>query len=284
MVEVLCLNKTMNTFQLQNISFLLPSGYILGVTGENGAGKTTLLNTLLGLYKKYNGVIKINQKDIMLQEKEVKQEIGFVFAQDLFSLELSLENNTKLYGKYYTKYDRNQFLLYAKEFKLNVKQKYKTLSKGEKMKFAFAFALSHNPNLLILDEPTANFDPEFKRDFKRILSEFVSDGEKSVILATHDLEDLDSYIDYLLVLKKGEQRIFDTLENIKDRFRLAEGEERALGFLKKDRILYWEKGEFSSKVLLQHVEAAYYDRSLVVRKPTLEEFLYFYLKGGAKVC
>lgn len=284
MVEVLNLNKTVEKFRLKNISFLFPTGYILGVTGENGAGKTTLLNTILGLYKDYSGCIKIDNRNIMLQEKEVKEDIGFVFTEEIFSFELSLEENARLYGKYYHNYDAKIFYDYLEQFHLSPTQKYKTLSKGEKMKFAFAFALSHNPKLLILDEPTANFDPDFKKDFKRILSQFVSNGDKSVIIATHDLEELDDFIDYLLVLQEGEQRIFDTLEHIKDRFRLVEGEENALSFLKKERLIYKEQGEFSTKALIMHVETAYYDKNLVVKKPTLEEFLYFYFKGGARPC
>ncbi len=87
------------------------------------------------------------------------------------------------------------------------RKKYKKLSKGEKLKFAFAFALAHHPKLLLLDEPGANFDQTFREEFHHILREFTADGTKSVILSTHITSDVDRFADYLLLLKKGRQTV-----------------------------------------------------------------------------
>ena len=187
-------------------------------------------------------------------------------------------------GKYYENYEKEIFTSYANQFGLTTKQKYKCLSKGEKLKFQFAFALSHQPRLLILDEPTANFDLEFKEKFMQILTAFVADGTKSVLLATHNMDELDQIADYLLVLHKGQVVLLDELEKIKDRYRFVSGDDIVINFIRKDRMIYKEKGTYFSRALVKHEYGAFYDRDLTVEIPSLEDFMYFYLKGEPKTC
>ena len=282
MVQFEKINKKVGSFELKEISFELPKGYILGIIGENGAGKTTLLNILLGLYRCDCGDVLIQGKDYKTQEKEIKNEIGFVLVDDLFDLELSLIQNGDLYGKYYERYDRNLFLQYCEEFDLDPSKKLKRLSKGEKLKFQFAFALSHHPKLLVLDEPTANFDPRFQKKFREIITKFVSDGEHSVILATHLTMDLDQIADYILFMNKGKVLFCLDKETMNEKYRIVSGEDYKINLLKKEKVVYKEKGQFVSKALIRHHKWNNYSE-LQVRIPTIEEIMYYIVKGGYHV-
>lgn len=184
MLKLNNVSKKFPNFSLQDISFELPKGYIMGLIGENGAGKTTILNHILGLYQPNSGTITIDGMTYREQEKQIKNRLGYVLTDEIFGGELTLVENANMYGKYYEHYKQPIFHEYCRRFQLEETKKFKHLSKGEKLKFQFAFALSHQPKLLVLDEPTANFDPDFRKEFLQILTEFVSDGEKSVLLAT----------------------------------------------------------------------------------------------------
>ena len=223
MIKTENLSKRFGSFALQDIHFDLPAGYICGLVGENGAGKTTLLNIMAGLYE-YDGTISIQEKEYRTNQMELQQEIGFVFHEEWFDDWDSLIANSRHYGKYYKNYDEALLKTYFKRFRLEEKKKYKKLSKGEKLKFAFAFALAHHPKLLLLDEPGANFDQSFREEFHHILREFTEDGTKSVILSTHITSDVDRFADYLLFLKEGRQLLYGDIESVRDAYRMVAGE------------------------------------------------------------
>ena len=166
MLKVNNLSKKLGNFQLGNISFSLPAGYICGLIGPNGAGKTTLLHLILGLYHADEGNILVNDMtkefNYISQEKTSHDIIGTVLTEDLFEPSMTLIQNSNRYGKYFSKYSSECMDNYLSLFQLEKNQKFGKLSKGEKLKYQFAFALSHEPKLLILDEPTGNFDFDFR--------------------------------------------------------------------------------------------------------------------------
>ncbi len=212
------LTKKIGDFQLKNISFSLPAGYILGLIGRNGAGKTSLLHCIMGLYKAERGKILIDGKSYEEAELEIRNNIGTVLNEDLFENRLTVEANADKYGKYFRNYSKEELDVYLKEFGVNPKKRFLNLSRGEKLKVQLAFALSYHPNLLILDEPTGNFDPEFRKKFIEILKEFVADGTRSVILSTHLMEELEQIGDYILYLENGQLRFFDDVETIRTEY------------------------------------------------------------------
>lgn len=280
MVRLDNVDKKIGNFALHHMSFELPKGYILGIVGRNGAGKTTLLHLLLGLYSQDAGDIAMFGKSYKEAEKEIKNNIGYVLVEEMFCMDINLEQNGELFGKFYEAYDRKLLKEYCERFKLDMKKKLRHLSKGERLKFQFAFALSHKPGLLILDEPTANFDPEFRDEFFGILTEFVQDGEHSVILATHLTQDLDKIADYVLMMDKGRAVFYMDKEQLNETYRLVGGEDYKLNLLAKDKVVYKEKGEFGSKALVRHSKYREYDAALTIHRPSLEEIMYYIIKGG----
>lgn len=278
MLKLNNVSKKISSFQLENISFKLPKGYIMGLIGENGAGKTTLINILSGLYSKNDGTISFNGKSYDTEESDIKQDIGTIIHEELFERKESLIKNANRYGRFYKNYDEELLKNYLIRFNLDGKKKYKRLSKGEKLKFALAFALSHQPKLLLLDEPAANLDTDFRKEFQKVLREFTESGENSVILSTHLTADIEKYADYLLFLKKGKQVLFGDIESIRGGYRIVGGEAYKIKLL-KDRIIHMEDSEFGCKALVRKSHKPY-DTALKVREPTIEELMYHMVKGG----
>lgn len=276
MIDCNNVSKRFTSFSLKNITFNLPAGYICGLIGENGSGKTTLINILSGLYS-YDGKIRISGRDYCNHEYDIKQDIGVVVHGDIFEAKESLISNANYFGRFYKKYSKNLLENYLERFNLNDKKKYKELSKGEKLKFALAFALAHEPRLLLLDEPGANFDIEFRKEFNSLLREFIIDGTRSVILSTHIISDVETFADYILFLKNGEQILFGDVETIREKYRMVSGEKYKIKLL-KDRIIYLEEGRISCNALVKHDKQGY-DRELKVWEPGIDELMYYIGKG-----
>ncbi len=278
MIKTENLSKRFSSFALRDIHFELPAGYICGLIGENGAGKTTLLNILAGLYE-YDGTVSIQEKEYRANQMDLQQEIGFVFHEEWFDDRDSLIANSRHYGRYYKNYDEALLETYFKRFRLDEKRKYRKLSKGEKLKFAFAFALAHHPKLLLLDEPSANFDQTFREEFHQILREFTADGTKSVILSTHITSDVDRFADYLLFLKNGKQLLYGDIESVRDAYRMVAGERFRLKTF-GERLIYMEETSVSCNALVWHSSHMEYDHILKVWEPDTEELMYYLAKGA----
>ena len=276
MIDCNNVSKRFTSFSLKNITFNRPAGYICGLIGENGSGKTTLINILSGLYS-YDGEVRISGRDYCNHEYDIKQDIGVVVHGDIFEAKESLISNGNYFGRFYKKYSKNLLENYLERFNLNDKKKYKELSKGEKLKFALAFALAHEPRLLLLDEPGANFDIEFRKEFNSLLREFIIDGTRSVILSTHIISDVETFADYILFLKNGEQVLFGDVETIREKYRMVSGEKYKIKLL-KDRIIYLEEGRISCNALVKHDKQGY-DRELKVWEPGIDELMYYIGKG-----
>ena len=276
MIDCNNVSKRFTSFSLKNITFNLPAGYICGLIGENGSGKTTLINILSGLYS-YDGKIRISGREYCNHEYDIKQDIGVVVHGDIFEAKESLISNANYFGRFYKKYSKNLLENYLERFNLNDKKKYKELSKGEKLKFALAFALAHEPRILLLDEPGANFDIEFRKEFNSLLREFIIDGTRSVILSTHIISDVETFADYILFLKNGEQVLFGDVETIREKYRMVSGEKYKIKLL-KDRIIYLEEGRISCNALVKHDKQGY-DKELKVWEPGIDELMYYIGKG-----
>lgn len=279
-IEFENVKKKLGGFVLKDISFEIPQGYICGLVGPNGSGKTTLLHLMLGLYLPTEGRVRLDGKSYEEAEEELLNRIGTVLTEELFDRSLTLLQNGEKYGRFYRNYSEEVFRGYLKRFQLDEKRLFKRLSRGEKLKFQFAFALSHNADLLILDEPTGNFDPEFRKEFFKLLKEFIADGSRSVVLASHLTEDLDKMADYLIYLEKGNMIFANDMETLRDSYRLVTGELYKIKLIRPERMIHTEEGKYGTKALVKHFGSSKYDTSLSVNIPTIEELMYFMTKRG----
>ncbi len=283
MIKVQNVSKRWDGFELDDITLEIPKGYICGLVGENGAGKTTLINMIVGLYRTDIGDIFINGYDMRKEEIKAKDGIGYVLNEELFDPYISLVDNADAYGKYYSKYDRGNFLEYCDKFQIDSSKKLKALSKGQKLKFQFAFALSHKPDLLIMDEPTANFDPDFRKEFFKILIDFIADGEHSVLLATHLTSDLERVGDYIVFMHKGKMVFSKDRESLENSYRLVSGANYKINLIPKDKVVHIERKDDMASALVRHSSLYKYDDEVNVAVPTIEEIMYHYIKENAYV-
>lgn len=273
-------NKRISSFELKDIHFHLPKGYICGLIGENGAGKTSLIKTIIGLYSMDSGVCKVNELDFATQEADIKEQFGLILDICMFEKYLSLELVGKYYGPFYQSYDHKLFMQYLKQFELNPKKKVKTLSKGMLIKLQLAFALSHDAKLFIFDEPTSGMDEEFRKEFYQICAELVSDGEHSVLVSTHITEDLDRIADYLAYIQDGELLFFDEKDHVLDKFVIVIAENYKLKLLSKDYVIHTEESTYGGTAMMLKRRHIKLDDAYSLKRPNIQELMYYIVKGG----
>ena len=282
MIKLEKVRKLIGTFMLRDISLEIPEGYIIGLIGANGCGKTSLLHILMGLYKPDSGNMELMGMQYIHHEEKLHDSIGVVLQERLYEDYMTLQENAVYYGRFYSNFDEAYFLELLETYGLDPKRKYKGLSKGEELKFQFACALAHHPKFLILDEPTGNFDPDFREEFLKALKNFIADGQHTVILATHLTDDLDKIADYIVYMEDGKILTAMDIEELRSRYRIIAGEDYRMKLLPENRVIHMEKGEFATKALIRHREIDTYDASYTVSLPTIEEFMYYVTKRDRK--
>ena len=220
-IQAINLNKTFNRKNtpvkaLSNFEINIPSGTIYGLLGPNGAGKSTFINILGGLVRKNSGTVKISNLDIEQYAKETKRRIGIV-PQELnidpfFSPIELLELQAGLYG--IKKKERKTEEILAKVGLLDQKNAYaRTLSGGMRRRLLIAKALVHDPEIIILDEPTAGVDVELRHSLWGYVKELNKNG-KTICLTTHYLEEAENLCEFITIINNGKVIKSDSKKNL----------------------------------------------------------------------
>lgn len=278
LLEIEHLNKTLGGFTLDDINLKLEPGYIMGLLGVNGSGKTTLINTILNLYKKDSGTIRINGCQFPEAEKEAKDKIGFVLDQNVFDKTTSILGNARTYGRLYSNFNENMFCELCDRFDLSLSQKVGKLSTGMSVRFQLAFALSHNAKLYIMDEPAAGLDPIFRQELLGYMQELIKDGTRSVLFSTHITEDLDVVGDYVTFIRNGRLFLTASIAELQERYVLLQGTKQQIESLQCAKIIYREYGLCHN---IAFVEKSIGDNYMGTESqfPLLEDVMYYFEKG-----
>lgn len=184
-----------------DLSFELIKGNIVGLLGKNGAGKSTLLKLISGLLKKQAGELTVNDYSPFERLPIFLADLYMVPEEFSFP-SITIELYIKATAPLYPKFDYEKLNRILQEFELDIKKNLNRLSHGQRKKFLIAFALSTNCSLLILDEPTNGLDIPSKSLFRKILVSSVSE-EQVVLISTHQIKDIDTIIDTIVVLDEG---------------------------------------------------------------------------------
>lgn len=276
-LEVNNLRKEYKYFTLNNISFSLERGYIMGFIGPNGAGKSTTIKLIMNLIHRNQGTIKIFGLDNIEHEKEIKDRIGFVYDENYYYEELTMDTMKKIVMPFYSRWDDDAFSKYMKDFDLNPKKKIKELSKGMKMKFALAVALSHNAELIIMDEPTSGLDPVFRREILDILYSIIQDENKSIFFSTHITTDLEKIADYITFINKGSIVFSKTKDDIMESYGIVKGGLELLNSSSRKEFLGIRENAFGFEALTddQNKVKKLFGDKVVIEKPSLEDIMVY---------
>lgn len=228
MLEVTALSKSYTDFTLDNITFHLPEGFIMGLIGPNGSGKTTTIKSILNMIKPDSGDISVFGKDHIEQEQEIKRDIGVVFDNSYFVDEWDMADVEKAYSLFYAGWNSETYWSMLSKFRITKEKRVKELSKGMQMKLMLACAFSYDAKLLILDEPTSGLDPLSRDELLEILSGYIEDGRHSVLFSTHITSDLEKIADYITYINLGKMIFTGSKEDFVEGYRIVSGDKKTL--------------------------------------------------------
>lgn len=223
LLELNGVRKQFPDFLLNNVSFSLPKGYIMGLVGPNGAGKTTTIQLILNMLERESGEIQVFGKDNIRDENVVKQGIGVVFDSSIYVDAWTVRDTEKAVSLFYKEWKHDIFTDMVSRFELPWDKKVRELSRGMQMKLMLACAFSHNAKLLILDEPTSGLDPVTRDELLEILQDYMRDGERSVLFSTHITTDLERVADYVTFLNRGNVFYTGSIDDLISSYRIIKG-------------------------------------------------------------
>ncbi len=272
------LTKTYKDFMLNEVSFSVPCGSIVGLIGENGAGKSTTINAVLGLIQKEAGSICVLDKEQL--DSEIKEQIGVVFDGNNYPEILSPKKLNRVMKKIYYSWEEHTFQSLLRKFSLPADKPIKQFSKGMKMKLAIAVALSHNSKLLVLDEATSGLDPVIRDDILDILLDFAQDETHSILISSHITTDLEKIADYIVFIHDGQVVFSKPKDDLIEQYGIIKCGAAQFDSLDKSDIVVYRKMDYEWQVLVA-------DRATMKKKypkalidpATIDEIMLLYVKG-----
>lgn len=279
-INVTGLCKSYQDFALDNVSFAVPKGSIMGFIGENGAGKSTTIKAMLNLIHRDAGTVEILGMDLDGHEKEIKERIGVVFDECCFHDNLTPADISKILGNIYQNWDGKLYQKYLVQFGLDEKKKIKEFSRGMKMKLGIAAALAHRPDVLILDEATSGLDPIVREEILDIFLDFIQDENHAILISSHITSDLDKIADYLAFIHHGRIILSSGRDDLMDSMGIVKCGAEDLVKIEQDQIIRYRKNQFGCEVLIRNKRSfAVGHPEMVIDPVTTEAIMLFYSRG-----
>ena len=196
-----------NALAVKNISFKMNKGKIIGLLGPNGCGKTTTIGMMLGLIKPTSGTVVINHKNIENNRTSLLEKMNFISPYIELPKKLTVEENLKVYGRLYGVKNLKEKISSLME-KLNLTEfrsrKTGELSSGQKNRVSLAKALINDPEILLLDEPTASLDPDVGDYVRSVIEDYASNKGSTILLASHNMNEVERLCHEVMMMKNGE--------------------------------------------------------------------------------
>ena len=279
-LQQMCKSFPKSNFILDKLSFSLPYGAILGFVGENGAGKTTTIGCILNTIKKDSGKIKLFGKEMLDADTAMREKIGVVYDGNNFPTNWTAKQLAGIMAGFYTQWDNALFQKYIENFKLPTNQKIKHYSRGMTMKLAIAVALSHHPQLLILDEATSGLDPIIRDEMLDVFLDFVQAENHSVLLSSHITSDLEKIADYIIFIHNGKLIATVSKNDLIYNYGIMRCKESQFLSLDTSDILAYRKRDFQIDVLVSDVKYAQRKyKNVIIDHVSVDEIFLMLVKG-----
>lgn len=270
-----------SNFKLDNVTFCVPSGSIMGLVGENGAGKTTTISAVLNIIKKDSGTIKIFGKEMLDGCTHMREDIGVVFDAINFPNSLTAKKLSSVFSNIYKNWDEYYFQKLNKKLNIPLNKPIREFSRGMTMKLAITVALSHSPRLLILDEATSGLDPIVRNEILDLFLEFIEDENHSILMSSHISSDLERIADYITFIHDGKTILIEKKDTLIYEYGIARCKEKDFATLDKDDFIAYNKRGFQIDVLVANKQyfAKKYSQ-VIVDTPKIDEISLLLIKGA----
>ena len=279
-LEIKNISKTYKNFKLDDISFILPCGHIMGLIGENGAGKSTIINCILDIIEKDSGSISVLGQKNDKNNVSLKENIGVVLdASDVYD-NYTVKQVENIMKDVYKQWNHEVYDYYIQKFALPLNKMIKDFSRGMKMKMAITIALSHQPKLLILDEATSGLDPIMRDEILDVFMEFVQDENHAILLSSHISSDLEKIADYITFIHEGKLILSTSKDELIYEYGLMKCRNDEFDKIEKEDIIRYRIKTYEVEILVKDREkmAKKYPNCIV--DPTkLDDIMMLYVKG-----
>ncbi|MBQ6944958.1 MAG: ABC transporter ATP-binding protein [Ruminococcus sp.] len=282
-IELKNVTKKYDGFTLDNINFNVPKGSIMGFIGQNGAGKTTTIRSILNLVPIDEGEIKMFGLDHKKDEREIKERIAVVFDELPFHDIFNANHMGKIFGGLYKDWNNQKYTEYLDMFQLPRKKKIGNFSKGMKMKLQIACALSHNAELLVMDEATTGLDPVVRNEILDIFLEYLQNEEHSILMSSHITSDLEKIADSVTFIDKGKILISGYKDDILADHSVIKCTKNDYKDIDSSDIVSVRLNDFGAEVMVRNSDEMKRKYSgLVFDRTTLEEIMVYYVNKSKK--
>lgn len=207
-----------DNFTLGPISLDIPKGTITCVIGRNGSGKTTFLNTITGRASVSSGGLSYGQYNFVENETQIRSMISYVYDQFQFSKNLPIKMMISYLENGEPRFNKEKFLELLNRFNINEENKITELSLGEIKKVMLSLSISVDPKVLFLDEVTSNCDVISKKEMIDVVLEYMDNQEKTVIISTNEVHDVEQVCDYIIILDKGQILEYSDIESVRNKY------------------------------------------------------------------
>lgn len=280
LLEVKNLCKSYPSFKLEDVSFSLPKGYIMGFIGKNGAGKSTAIKCIYNLIKKDKGdIYLLGRKLEDISELELKQEVALMLGgMDIYPTS-KIGEIGEVVSSFYKNFDNETYNRLLKKFELDKNKKFKELSNGMKSKFLLTLAMSHKAKLLILDEPTSGLDPYSRDQLLEEFQNYIQDGERSILFSTQIVSDLESIADYIGYIKEGKIIDFATKDDFVSSYKIFSTKKEIGERIDPSILVGIRESSVSFEGLIRSKDASKLPEGIELSEPSIEEIMIFNERG-----
>lgn len=259
-----------NNEALSDICFELKSGQILGLLGHNGAGKSTLIKAILGMHN-YCGELNIFGLEPQKQRAKIVERLGYISDVAVLPEWMTVKQVMKYVQGVHPRYDQQKMTAYLSQTNISLQSKISALSKGMKVQLHLALVMSTDVNVLILDEPTLGLDLMYRETFYRYLMEWFHDGERALIIASHEVDEIAHMLTDVMVLKNGRAVLQGKLSDLADRFNILSVDDLHIDQAKKLKPISCKLGLGRHRLLFENISSDQLAMLGTVTNPSLAD-------------